>query len=185
MKVYTKGGDAGTTSLVGGKRIKKYGVRIEAYGTIDELNSSLGMLAAAIKNRYQDWYDFLLVAQNKLFNIGCYLATDNPENEPTTPYGLTEADIEAIEKAIDEIDAKLPALNNFVLPGGSRETNLADVCRTTARRGERRVVELAEEAYINPLVIKYLNRLSDFFFVFARFNNVEQQIPEIFWNKDC
>lgn len=185
MKVYTKGGDAGTTSLVGGKRIKKYGVRIEAYGTIDELNSSLGMLAAAIKNRYQDWYDFLLVAQNKLFNIGCYLATDNPENEPTTPYGLTEADIEAIEKAIDEIDAKLPALNNFVLPGGSPEATLADVCRTTARRGERRVVELAEEAYINPLVIKYLNRLSDFFFVFARFNNVEQQIPEIFWNKDC
>ena len=169
MKVYTKGGDAGTTSLVGGKRIKKYGVRIEAYGTIDELNSSLGMLAAAIKNRYQDWYDFLLVAQNKLFNIGCYLATD----------------IEAIEKAIDEIDAKLPALNNFVLPGGSPEAAFADVCRTTARRGERRVVELAEEAYINPLVIKYLNRLSDFFFVFARFNNVEQQIPEIFWNKDC
>ena len=185
MKVYTKGGDAGTTSLVGGKRIKKYGVRIEAYGTIDELNSSLGMLAAAIKNRYQDWYDFLLVAQNKLFNIGCYLATDNPENEPTTPFGLTETDIEAIEKAIDEIDAKLPALNNFVLPGGSPEAALADVCRTTARRGERRVVELADEAYINPLVIKYLNRLSDFFFVFARFNNVEQQIPEIFWNKDC
>lgn len=185
MKVYTKGGDAGTTSLVGGKRIKKYGVRIEAYGTIDELNSSIGVLAADVRDQFQDWYDFLLVMQNKLFNIGCYLATDNPENEPKAPFGLCEADVEAIEQAIDKIDAKLPALNNFVLPGGCREAALADVCRTTARRCERRVVELSDEVYIDGLVIRYLNRLSDFFFVFARFNNIEQQIPEIFWNKDC
>ena len=185
MKVYTKGGDTGTTSLVGGKRIKKYGVRIEAYGTIDELNSSLAMLASAIKSRNEEWYQFLLAVQNKLFNIGCYLATDNPNNETTAPYGLCDTDVDTLEKAIDTIDAKLPALNNFVFPGGCPEAAMADVCRTTARRAERRVVELAEENFVNPLVMKYLNRLSDFFFVFARFNNIEQQIPEILWNKDC
>lgn len=184
MKVYTKGGDSGTTSLVGGKRIKKYGVRIEAYGTVDELNSCVGMLVAAIQSKMSDWEQFLKVVQNKLFNIGCYLATDNPENAETEPYGLRESDVECIEQAIDEIQAQLPALNNFVLPGGSSESALADMCRTTTRRAERRVVELAEETYISPKVIKYLNRLSDFFFVFARFNNVMRQIPENLWNKE-
>lgn len=185
MKVYTKGGDTGTTSLVGGKRIKKYGVRIEAYGTVDELNSSVGMLASAIQPDMKEWVDFLAVTQNKLFNIGCYLATDNPENKETLPYGLGDSDVENMEKAIDEVQSQLPALNNFVLPGGSSQAALADVCRTTTRRAERRVVELAEESYISPLVIKYLNRLSDFFFVFARFNNIKRQIPENLWNKEC
>ena len=95
------------------------------------------------------------------------------------------ADVEAIENAIDEIQSQLPALNNFVLPGGSSQAAFADLCRTTTRRAERRVVELAEESYISPLVIKYLNRLSDFFFVFARFNNIMRQIPENLWNKEC
>ena len=185
MKVYTKGGDTGTTSLVGGARIKKYGVRIEAYGSVDELNSVVGMLGATIKARYENWYKLLTVVQNKLFNLGCYLATDNPENKETTPFGLFEADVEQLEQAIDEIQAKLPQVNNFVLPGGSMEAAVADLCRTTARRAERRVVELADESFVNPLVIRYLNRLSDFFFVFARFNNIDQEIPEILWNKEC
>ena len=185
MKVYTKGGDAGTTSLVGGKRINKYGVRVEPYGTVDELNSSVGILVSAIQGEMKDWTEFLTVAQNKLFNIGCYLATDNPENKETAPFGLTDTDVEAIENAIDEIQSQLPALNNFVLPGGSSQAAFADLCRTTTRRAERRVVELAEESYISPLVIKYLNRLSDFFFVFARFNNIMRQIPENLWNKEC
>ena len=93
--------------------------------------------------------------------------------------------MERLEQAIDTIEAKLPKVNNFVLPGGSKEAALADVCRTTTRRCERRVVELSEETYIDGLVMRYLNRLSDFFFVFARFNNIERQIPEILWNKDC
>ena len=185
MKVYTKGGDAGTTSLVGGKRIKKFGTRIEAYGTVDEVNSCVGMLAAAIQADMADWVSFLAVVQNKLFNMGCYLATDNPDNAETAPYGLTDVDVERMEKAIDEIQAQLPALNNFVLPGGSMAASYADLCRTTTRRAERRVVELAEETFVSPLVMKYLNRLSDFFFVFARFNNVTRQIPENLWNKEC
>ena len=185
MKVYTKGGDTGTTSLVGGKRIKKYGVRIEAYGTVDEINSCVGMLSSAIGATEPAWAEFLAVVQNKLFNIGCYLATDNPDNAETTPYGLTESDVERMEQAIDEIQAQLPAANNFVLPGGAMEAAVADLCRTTTRRAERRVVELAEESYISPIVIKYLNRLSDFFFVFARFNNIRRQIPENLWNKEC
>ncbi len=185
MKVYTKGGDSGTTSLVGGKRIKKFGVRIEAYGTIDELNSCVGMLEASISSKMERWKSFLIVAQNKLFNIGCYLATDNSDNIDAEPYGLQECDVECIEQAIDEIQAQLPPLNNFVLPGGSSEAALADLCRTTTRRAERRVVELAEETYISLRVVRYLNRLSDFFFVFARFNNIMKQIPENLWNKEC
>ncbi|MBQ4917187.1 MAG: cob(I)yrinic acid a,c-diamide adenosyltransferase [Muribaculaceae bacterium] len=185
MKVYTKGGDTGTTSLVGGARIKKYGVRIEAYGTVDELNSVVGMLSAAVKERYEDWYKLLTVVQNKLFNMGCYLATDNPNNDETEPYGLCEADVEKLEQAIDAIQEKLPQVNNFVLPGGSMEASIADLCRTTTRRAERRVVELADESYVNPIVVRYLNRLSDFFFVFARFNNIERKIGENLWNKEC
>ena len=185
MKVYTKGGDTGTTSLVGGKRIKKYGVRIEAYGTIDELNSAVGVLMASLGDCYPQWSQLLAVVQNKLFNIGCYLATDNPNNAPKEPNGLSESDVERLESAIDEIQEQLPPLNNFVLPGGSVQAAQADVCRTTTRRCERRVVELADETYIDSLVVRYLNRLSDFFFVFARFNNIDRQIPENLWNKDC
>ena len=141
MKVYTKGGDKGTTSLVGGARIKKYGVRIEAYGSVDELNSVVGMLGSAIKTRYESWYNLLTVVQNKLFNLGCYLATDNPNNEETSPFGLCDADVEQLEQAIDEIQAKLPQVNNFVLPGGSMEASIADLCRTTARRASRMTAE--------------------------------------------
>lgn len=185
MKVYTKGGDAGTTSLVGGARIKKYGVRIEAYGTVDELNSVVGMLATEVKDRMETYYRLLIVVQNKLFNMGCYLATDNPDNVASEPCGLIEADVERLEHEIDEIQKQLPQVNNFVLPGGSMGAGIADMCRTTARRAERRVVELADESYVAPIVMKYLNRLSDFFFVFARFNNISLEIPEILWNKEC
>lgn len=185
MKIYTKGGDAGTTSLVGGKRIKKYGARIEAYGSIDELNSVVGLLVASMGENFPRWTQLLTVVQNKLFNIGCYLATDNPDNEPKVPTGLTDSDVQQLELAIDEIQEQLPVLNNFVLPGGTIQAAHADVCRTTTRRCERRVIELADETYIDNLVVRYLNRLSDFFFVFARFNNIDRQIPENLWNKDC
>ena len=185
MKVYTKGGDKGTTSLVGGARIKKYGTRIEAYGTVDELNSTVGMLATSIAPILPEWHNTLTTIQNKLFNLGCYLATDNPNNLDTPPYGLIDQDITSLEQHIDNIQDQLPQVNNFILPGGSMQESIADLCRTTARRAERRIVELADQAFVHPIVTRYINRLSDFFFVFARFNNIKQQIPENLWNKDC
>jgi cob(I)alamin adenosyltransferase len=123
----------------------------------------------------------LIHIQNKLFNIGAYLATENA----ASVNGVTENDIKDLENSIDEMDAELPPLTSFVLPGGSRRAALCHVCRTVARRAERRIISLSHEVDIDPIVITYINRLSDFFFVFARFNNVHNQFDEILWNKDC
>lgn len=178
--LYTGTGDQGTTSLVGGKRVDKDCIRIEAYGTIDELNAQIGILATA-PTLQPEAVPQLIHIQNKLFNIGAYLANESA----TTPDGLTEADVADLERAIDEMDAELPPLTSFVLPGGSRRAALCHMCRTIARRAERRIITLSHEAHIAPIVIKYINRLSDFFFVFARFNNVNNQFDEIFWDKNC
>ena len=129
--------------------------------------------------------EYLRVIQNKLFCIGAYLATDHPANTSSKAAGLSENDITKLERVIDELDSELPPLRAFVLPGGSRISSFAHVCRTVTRRCERRVVALANGNYIDPNVIAYLNRLSDFFFVLARFNNIHNQIEEIFWDKDC
>lgn len=178
--VYTATGDKGTTSLVGGKRVSKCDIRIEAYGTVDELNSFIGLLEN-LHNIPSETKIFLRVVQNKLFNIGGYLANDKQAKVD----GLDAGDIERIESEIDRLDAELPPLRNFVLPGGTRISSMAHVCRTVTRRCERAIVALAEEATIDPNVIVYINRLSDFFFVLARFNNIHNQIEEIFWDKDC
>jgi len=178
--LYTGTGDQGTTALVGGKRVDKDCTRIEAYGTIDELNAQIGMLATA-PTLQPEAVPQLIHIQNKLFNIGAYLASD----EATSPIGISESDIADLEHSIDEMDAELPPLSSFVLPGGSRRAALCHMCRTVARRAERRIITLSHEAYVDPIVIKYINRLSDFFFVFARFNNVNNQFDEIFWDKDC
>lgn len=183
-KIYTCTGDSGATSLVGGQRVKKTDIRIEAYGSVDELNANIGVLVA-IHNLDNVYTELLRVVQNKLFNIGAYLATPNENNEKNEIKGLECADIEQLEQSIDKVDSKLPPLNNFVLPGGTTCAAVAHVCRTVCRRCERRIIALADTVYIDPLVIKYINRLSDFFFVFARFNNVANQFGEIFWNKDC
>lgn len=178
--IYTGTGDQGTTTLVGGKRVDKDNVRIEAYGTIDELNAQIGMLATA-PTLQPEAVPQLIHIQNKLFNIGAYLATEGA----SSPEGLTAADVADLEHSIDEMDAELPPLSSFVLPGGSRRSALCHTCRTVARRAERRIVALSHEAHVDPIVIRYINRLSDFFFVFARFNNVHNQFDEIFWDKDC
>ncbi len=180
--IYTCTGDGGTTSLVGGKRLPKDDVRIEAYGTVDELSAQVGVLAA-MSGIAPDQVDLLQFVQNKLFNIGSYLATDN--SEPVEATGLTDADIERIERTIDRMDAELPPLRSFVLPGGTPVAAAAHVCRTVARRAERRIVSLSHVAPVDPRVLRFVNRLSDYFFVFARFNNVKSHVDEIFWDKNC
>ena len=177
-KVYTLTGDKGTTALVGGKRVAKDDARVEAYGTIDELNAHLGLLAHNTKLD-ENMPKLIRKIQNKLFNIGAYLATENA----TEPFGLTQDDVALLEQRIDEMDAELPPMQGFILPGGSRLSALGDICRTVTRRAERRVVALSHTATVHPLVLQYLNRLSDFFFVFARFNNIQNQVEEIYWEK--
>ena len=181
-KVYTRTGDAGMTSLVSGNRVSKDDVRVEAYGTVDELNSNIGVLMHSSKLDDPDIVALLRKAQNKLFNIGAYLANDR---EDATLYGLTQEDVTALEKMMDEMNEELPPMTGFVLPGGTRLSAQADRCRTITRRAERRVVTLNRSAHVEPLVLEYLNRLSDFFFVFARFNNISNQVEEIYWDKDA
>lgn len=181
-KVYTRTGDAGTTSLVSGNRVSKDDVRVEAYGTVDELNSNIGLLLHNTKLDDKDIIALLRKAQNKLFNIGAYLANDAKD---TSLYGLTQDDIDALELMMDKMSEELPPMRGFILPGGSRLSAQADRCRTITRRAERRVVTLNRNAPVNPLVLEYLNRLSDFFFVFSRFNNISNQVEEIYWDKDA
>jgi cob(I)alamin adenosyltransferase len=180
-KVYTRTGDAGQTSLVSGTRVDKDDVRVEAYGTVDELNSNLGVLLHSTKLDDTEIIALLRKAQNKLFNIGAYLANDKADGV----YGLKKEDIEELEKMMDQMNEELPPAQGFVLPGGTRLSATADRCRTITRRAERRVVTLSKVAKVDALVLEYLNRLSDFFFVFARFNNIQNQVEEIFWDKNA
>ena len=181
-KVYTRTGDAGQTSLVSGNRVSKDDVRVEAYGTVDELNSNIGVLLHSTKLDDPDIIALLRKAQNKLFNIGAYLANDRQD---ATLYGLTHDDVAALEKMMDKMSEELPPMRGFILPGGTRLSAQADRCRTVTRRAERRIVTLSRQAPVEPLVLEYLNRLSDFFFVFARFNNIHNQVEEIYWDKDA
>jgi len=181
-KVYTRTGDAGMTSLVSGNRVSKDDVRVEAYGTVDELNSNIGVLLHSTKLDDKNIVALLRKAQNKLFNIGAYLANDA---KGATLYGLAQDDVTALEKMMDTMSEQLPPMRGFILPGGTRLSAQADRCRTITRRAERRVVSLSHVATVEPLVLEYLNRLSDFFFVFARYNNIINQVEEIYWDKDA
>ena len=181
--IYTCTGDAGTTSLVGGKRVKKNDIRIEAYGTVDELSAHVGMLSSYDYKLSQE--EIITFVQNKLFNIGAYLATESKEGETPSVWGLNDSDIERLEKAIDEVDSQLPKLKSFVLPGGALASSMAQVARTVCRRCERRIIDLSETTYIDPNVLKFINRLSDYLFVLARFINISSDIEEKYWNKDC
>ena len=180
-KVYTLTGDQGKTSLVGGKRVDKDDVRVEAYGTIDELNAHIGLLAHNSKLEATGLSQDIRIIQNKLFNIGAYLATEVDEGTPV--HGLGADDVHRLEHCVDTLDEQLPPMQGFILPGGSRLSAQCDICRTVTRRAERRVVALSHTATVHPLVLQYLNRLSDFFFVFARFNNIQNQVEEIYWEK--
>ena len=181
MKIYTKTGDKGETGLFGGERVPKNSVRIEAYGTVDELNSFIGLTITETADEYVK--KLLLKLQNELFILGSDLAT--PDTEKNKKLNITRVpekfSLDA-EKAIDQFESKLEPLKNFILPGGSKSASLLHVCRTICRRAERRVVELKRHENINDNIIIFLNRISDLLFVLARYENSVSHIPDIKWN---
>ena len=178
-KVYTRGGDMGKTSLVGGQRVSKASARLEAYGTVDELSSHLGLLAAMMDDDAEK--DMIIRIQNCLFNVCTNLATDQ-EQTPLYPSAyLPEGEIERLEQKVDEIMQMLPERQSFVLPGGTKEAAQAHVCRTVCRRAERRIVALSEVAQITPSILQYVNRLSDYLFVLAKKINFNANHSEIVW----
>ena len=181
MKIYTKTGDAGETSLFGGPRVRKDDVRIEAYGTVDELNAALGLARCEPLPATID--QCLLRVQSELFSVGAELATPEPQKHGTALVG--EAHIAALERAIDVLDAHLPPLRQFILPGGSRGAAALHLARGICRRAERRVVTLAHEpgANVSERIIRYLNRLGDYLFVAARAVGRDAGGEEVVWHK--
>ncbi|MBX2896417.1 MAG: cob(I)yrinic acid a,c-diamide adenosyltransferase [Cyclobacteriaceae bacterium] len=178
MKIYTKTGDQGSTSLFGGKRVLKSDLRIDTYGTVDELNSWMGVLRDQPVNQSRS--SVLIEIQDRLFTIGSILATE-PGNTKVKIPTLTETDIQLLEKEIDSMDTVLPPMKFFVLPGGHQAVSFGHVARTVCRRTERLVIALNQIDPINELVIKYLNRLSDYLFVLCRVMANELKAPEAPW----
>jgi len=177
MKIYTKTGDAGETSLIGGVRVKKSNLRIEAYGTVDELNSWLGVLRNINVLSNQNGFQSI---QDLLFTIGSHLASHPEKGRMKLPEILAD-DILYLEKEIDAMDLELPPLQNFVLPGSSIENSYCHLARTVCRRAERCVVELSLFEIVEPILIIYLNRLSDYLFVLSRYVSLKQNLNDIPW----
>lgn len=182
MKIYTRTGDDGTTGLIGGSRVKKYDLRLEAYGTVDELNSYLGVVRSFQTNGHAD--QILEQIQNKLFVIGAHLASDDSITLVKKQMPLGEKDILLLEKEMDKINEQLPELRNFILPGGCQATSFCHVSRTVCRRTERLIVELSEKTDIDPNLVKYINRLSDYLFVLSRKISMDQNVPEMLWSQE-
>ncbi len=178
MKIYTKTGDQGQTGLIGGTRVSKDNARLEAYGTVDELNSHIGLLASYPMEH--ESILFLEKIQNNLFVIGSYLATDQ-EKTSASAFLISDDKITEIEVEIDRMNELLPELTSFILPGGHRAAAIAHICRTISRRAERKTVSLSKEHNIEIQIIKYLNRLSDYLFTLARFVNSNAGIIEKSW----
>jgi cob(I)alamin adenosyltransferase len=178
MKIYTKTGDKGFTSLIGGTRVAKHHLRIESYGTVDELNSYIGLI------RDQDITDhdkqILKQIQDRLFTIGSLLAADPERSKMVTP-DLHMADVELLEQEMDNMNERLPELRHFILPGGSNTISFCHIARCICRRAERITVHLAEESSVDEKVNIYLNRLSDYLFTLARKIGNEGKIPENQW----
>lgn len=181
-KVYTKTGDKGTTGLIGGTRVPKHHLRLEAYGTVDELNSFVGLIRSG--EIIDELSETLYVIQNKLFVIGAYLATDKERVAEDQIKTILEDDVLFLEQKMDEMDKDLPELTAFVLPGGSILNGYCHVARTVCRRAERCANRLSEDLEISPLALKYLNRLSDYLFVLSRKVLVDNNINEIKWNAE-
>lgn len=179
MKIYTKTGDEGKTSLFGGKRVSKSELRIEAYGTVDELNSWIGVLRDQEVNQKRK--SVLVEIQDRLFTIGSILATE-PENTKVKIPALAESDIEFLERQMDAMDELLQPMRFFVLPGGHISVSWGHVARTVCRRTERLVIALDQHEKVAPIVIKYLNRLSDYLFVLCRMMTQELGVEETPWH---
>ena len=183
-KVYTKTGDHGKTSLVGGQKVLKSNIRIHAYGEIDELNSVLGLCIEELKSIDKDFkilVQSLVRIQNDLFNLGTILATEPKDIKPAMPR-IAWDDIKVLEDEIDKANKKLPILHSFVLPGGSKINAFLHLARTVCRRCERICCSLYEEEKIDRIVISYLNRLSDIFFVWSRWIAIELKHEENTWD---
>ena len=185
MKIYTKTGDKGKTSLFGGTRVSKYNLRIEAYGTVDELNSHIGLVRD--QNIDKKTSESLLKIQNELFTIGSMLATP-PEKETLksgkdrlTIYKISLDEILILEQEIDRMEKTLPAMTNFILPGGHQTVSFCHIARCVCRRAERLTVQLHQEEPINEYILSYLNRLSDYLFVLARKLTIDNGAKEIAW----
>lgn len=178
MKVYTKTGDKGETSLFGGKRVKKYDVRIEAYGTSDELNSWIGLICS--QEVAPEHKEVLIEVQDRIFTLGAQLAADPDKPKLKMPH-IQEEDIERLEKEIDRMDTALPVMTKFTLPGGNTVVSYCHLARCVCRRCERRVLELADMAEVEELIYKYLNRLSDYLFVLGRKIAQETNAAEVYW----
>lgn len=178
MKIYTKKGDTGTTQLIGGTRVAKNNVRIESYGTVDELNSFMGLVRDHVKA--EETRTLLKGIQDRLFTIGSSLASDPVKSKMVIPV-LKEEDITQLENEMDKMNETLPELKSFLLPGGHPANSICHIARTICRRAERTVVNLSEHDAIDPLVIKYLNRLSDYLFVLSRKLSKDYGAEEIQW----
>ncbi|MEW6701433.1 MAG: cob(I)yrinic acid a,c-diamide adenosyltransferase [Bacteroidota bacterium] len=182
MKIYTKTGDKGETSLFGGRRVWKNDLRIQAYGTVDELNSILGVAITEIKN--EELKEVIGGIQHELFTVGSDLAT--PFERENKNFVIPRVDsnfVQRLEKFIDKFDSQLPVLKNFILPGGLKGAALLHYSRTICRRAEREVVALSKTDEINQEIEVYLNRLSDLLFVLSRFENFSSKHPDVEWKK--
>lgn len=178
MKIYTKKGDQGQTSLIGGARVGKNHIRIEAYGTVDELNAYLGMIHD--REEAVSFRPLIQKIQHQLFNIGAILAKDPLDKHFQLPT-VGQKDIVLLEDSIDDMEKFLPPLTNFVLPGGHPANSLSHVARCVCRRAERRVITLNEEYAVDSLILQYLNRLSDWLFVLSRTFSKQNDAPELLW----
>ena len=180
MKIYTKTGDMGRTSLLGGTKVFKNNPRIEAYGTVDELNSYIGLLSDFSND--ENAKNILKEIQDRLFTIGAELACDPEKHSRMTLPDLHESDVALLENEIDKMQEELPVMKNFILPGGNPAVSFAHVARCVCRRAERCTVNLQENnGAVEQLIIKYLNRLSDYLFVLARYLGMKNNAPEIIW----
>ena len=182
-KVYTKTGDKGMTRLVGGVKVSKTNPRIEAYGTVDELSSQLGLLASFMKDGANK--EFIQNIQRNLFTLSSYLATDKTQTQVAPSFTMGAGPVEELEREIDRTLADIPQQTSFILPGGSHEGAMAHVCRTVCRRAERRIFALHEITALDDEVLQYVNRLSDYLFVLARKLNFIDGVREKTWNKPC
>lgn len=179
MNIYTKTGDKGTTGLIGGTRVEKNDIRLEAYGTLDELNAFLGLLLCEKLDPNDAAFNQTI--QHRLFKICSFLATDQDKVSVKFAAPIEEAILEEMEHEIDQITNLLPKIEQFILPGGSKTASLCHVCRVVCRRAERRTVEVASHYSVHENIIRYLNRLSDYYFTLARKYCISSS-SEIFWD---